>query len=440
MELKKSYYNELIKENESGEKLIYNFNTGAFILMNEKAYQLMENIEILEFKQLDDESIGYLKLMKENGLVVEKKIDEIEILDFKEKLATYDSNSLILTITPTTNCNMKCIYCYEANNKILSSTMTKEIQDAIVEFVKKKIKNLSILSVVWYGGEPLLEKEIIYYLSREFIKLSELYHVQYSASMITNGVLLDYSTSVFLKEQCRVKYVQITIDGLKEYHDKRRIMKDGSRSFDVIMDNIDKIKDILKVTIRVNVDQNNLNHIENFVYFLMNDKKIGNSVNLYFDKVNDYTAAYNCDISSFIGQKDLNSLLKKIYSNIVYNGNNNLISLESYISPKIKNCGATNINNYIIDSDGYIYKCLTLVGVKEAAIGKITEEIDVIKHKKWVFHELDTKCKVCKQRPLCQGGCVFREIQNNEMHRCKFNSEDYKFALNTIYEIERGNL
>lgn len=67
--------------------------------------------------------------------------------------------------------------------------MSERIQDAIIHLVEMHKSNLQALSVVWYGGEPLLAISIIKRLSLRLIQLCKEANISYSAYMITNGYL-----------------------------------------------------------------------------------------------------------------------------------------------------------------------------------------------------------------------------------------------------------
>src|SRR5690606_23118219 len=100
-----------------------------------------------------------------------KKIDELSSIKLNRAKSKYHDNSLSLTIAPTLDCNMCCPYCYEDKNK---TVMSEEIQNKLIDFVERHLKdypNIESFTVTWYGGEPLLQKEIVYNLSRELIKL-----------------------------------------------------------------------------------------------------------------------------------------------------------------------------------------------------------------------------------------------------------------------------
>ena len=65
------------------------------------------------------------------------------------------------TLYLTENCNLKCSYCYEGDDKrkkILSSDDLKTAIDFIVQHNPEGEK----LDLTFLGGEPLLNKKLIY--------------------------------------------------------------------------------------------------------------------------------------------------------------------------------------------------------------------------------------------------------------------------------------
>ena len=118
-----------------------------------------------------------------------------------------------------------------------------------------KIENFTGLHVSWFGGEPLINRECLLYLSKNFLKISRFYKRRYSADMTTNAYLLDYDTFEEMLD-CNIKKFQITVDGTEALHDSQRYLKNGGGTYRQIMDNLNKImkskRNDFEITIRVN--------------------------------------------------------------------------------------------------------------------------------------------------------------------------------------------
>ena len=112
--------------------------------------------------------------------------------------------------------------------------------DAICREVQEAAERKKNIHISWYGGEPLLAKDAVWDLSKQFLKSCETFGAYYSATIITNGYLIDDETvENFLKY--KIVKVQITIDGPPDIHNKRRKLKNDSKpTFDVILKNVKK--------------------------------------------------------------------------------------------------------------------------------------------------------------------------------------------------------
>ena len=96
--------------------------------------------------------------------------------------------------------------------------------------------------------------------------------VGYSASIISNGTCWPDDAASFIRQH-RIRQVQISFDGLKAHHDKRRRYRRGrapqadSSSFDEAVRVVDALLDCVRVDVRFNVDQGNEGDLEGFIAF-----------------------------------------------------------------------------------------------------------------------------------------------------------------------------
>lgn len=132
-------------------------------------YIIADINQMIESENYDDGSPHIIELLKEIEFIKLENEDE-EKHQREIKMAKIDNDEdLFLTIIPTTNCNFKCVYCYEEYNPL---TINEAMQQNIVNFVMNKIKKCRNLYVSWFGGEPLLALDKIKALSNEFIKIA----------------------------------------------------------------------------------------------------------------------------------------------------------------------------------------------------------------------------------------------------------------------------
>ena len=136
--------------------------------------------------------------------------------------------------------------------------MDEKVEKEIVDLLLKNSKTINNFSVTWYGGEPLLAMDVIERLSKEFIEICDKNEIYYSASIITNGYLLTPAIAKKLID-LKIEFMQITIDGSKETHDKRRILANGKGTFDKIISNLKECSlNMPNTALRINTDKKNL--------------------------------------------------------------------------------------------------------------------------------------------------------------------------------------
>lgn len=434
MKLKKSFYNLEISKEIDGKILLYNSYSGALGVIEPDVYKIYSNIEVVnEDEILEQKILDNIETMISNGFLVDANEDELKKIELENRLIRYNitgTNTLHLTIAPTLNCNMSCPYCYEKKE---NKNMSDEVQEKLEVYIKNYIlahKEIKNLDVAWYGGEPLLVKDIITHLSQKFITFCNENNINYGAHIITNGVLLNKETAIELKERCLITGVQITLDGVGEKNNITRVLKNGEDSFKIITENINQVKDIIRISVRVNVSkENNKECIKLIEYF--NEMKWNKKVDLYFAPVKD---------SEF---SDLNT------SNIVFNPeefNENLIEyqktlikLKLYDNVKYptnyEGCSALSINNLVVDPDGNFYKCWHRINIKKHQIGNVYKGITPNnEYRNWLLIGMAEKCKTCKTYPVCRSGCPELRTEDENNVICEMPENYVKKLIKIYYE------
>jgi uncharacterized protein len=350
-----------------------------------------------------------LQQLKRGGFLCDDDYDEYRLLTVRRHMRQYANTSLGLTIAPTLNCNLRCLYCFEnPDTTVMSENVIKKLVEFVSHYIKKGIKSFS---TTWYGGEPLMCFEEIQTLSNELIALCKKNKVEYSAALITNGTLLDKDTVMKLKRM-KVGYVQITLDGPREIHDKRRPFRNPGRgsSFDTIMANLKEAAGKIPIALRINLDVTNKEQALDFVSSLTNRKWFSkrlqgpNAISPYYGYVKKYTKSCGCSKDDILNpgdfwEKDL-ELKRYFYKNFK--------GYEYY--PNLSfGCLATNIQAFVVDAGGKLYKCWNHLGFTEKSCGNIFEPLELqplsINYLTESF-ESDKECKECKVLPICMGGCV----------------------------------
>ena len=271
---KPSKYN-LIDEDESGYFLIANTLSRALIRVNTATLREVKEIfseTVININSMNGKKI-LAQFLVENGFLIPENFDELEFLrNLYEKFRNWEK-SLGIGIIPTLNCNFDCVYCYEDH---LALDMPKEVENSIVEYVKRNLPDREKLSISWFGGEPTLKLGRIKDLSSVLMNICKNNGCVYEGAITTNGFLLT-STNVEILKDCCIEDVQVTIDGPAAIHNKRRFLRSGKGTFDTILDNVINSAHLFeKFIIRINIDTFNANSIIELLEIL---EKARNKVN-----------------------------------------------------------------------------------------------------------------------------------------------------------------
>lgn len=171
-----------------------------------------------------------------------------------------------LILFPTEKCNFRCTYCYE---DFEIGKMSKQTQEAVKNLISRRAPHLKKLSFSWFGGEPLLAKDVVFNIAKHAYEVCKAHDIHFSGGLTTNAYLLDRETAEQLIEY-RQDFYQITLDGHGDMHDVLRRRADGKGTFNQIWENLVALKQIPKrfeCLLRIHVRRDNIDNLE----FLMKE-------------------------------------------------------------------------------------------------------------------------------------------------------------------------
>jgi uncharacterized protein len=424
-----SKYNFLFKSEKYGF-LNYNSISNSFIKLNSEIYNKLKSNE---FNQIDVDVKNELIKLK---IIVNEEDDNNFFLELKTSYykSVFQDNILGLAIAPTLACNFDCIYCFEHNKS--SNTINEETINKIIAFIKSHDR-ISGLNITWYGGEPLLEIKKIYLLYK---KISELGIPLLRHGMVTNGYLL-VGERLNLVKKMRLDYIQFTIDGLEDTHNKKRLHKNRKiGTFKTIIENINGFIEVnpkTKVIIRIHVDKDN-KHEYAILYNEFQNKWENKNVYIYPAFIRGDINSCSSSCSSFTEQNEM----FRFYSDLYLKQGFNVKFFPEY---DLGGCNATSINTYVLGPEGELYKCWNDIGIKERIIGYI--DSNVLINKPILLKYLvdankyeDPTCRDCILFPVCSGGCPYYRVEksvtgiDNYPLLCSIGKESIKECLEIHYE------
>ena len=254
--LKPSSYNFYFPIETNGA-VLFNSRTGAAMAADEATSRAI--VLLLQDPQRAAPTGSNFCRTKEvlvrGGFLVADDLDELGEIRRRRVARQAEIGGLSLTVAVTLACNFRCVYCYQSHPV---ENMEFGTADALLRFAVERLAPATSLDVTWFGGEPLLNVEIIEYLTRRFKAICDEKACSYKATMITNGYRLTAEMARRLAG-ADIRDYQISIDGERDYHDRQRPLAGGQGTFDVLMKNLSAAaKEVSSITVRINLLRENI--------------------------------------------------------------------------------------------------------------------------------------------------------------------------------------
>ena len=202
------------------------------------------------------------------GVFIKGPVEEISPIDketLEKQVKYYDENILLrkFCLEVTEDCNFRCKYCpntlaedYRQHTKTYMSfdvaqqsidyyyKQYTKIFNKLNDQAKALILDIASPTLSWYGGEPLLNFEVILNSAEYFKSLPWSLHniptEKLEFTLNTNLSIMNEEILKFLVENKVILFA--SLDGPKEEHDKCRVFTTGKGTFDVAYANLMEIK------------------------------------------------------------------------------------------------------------------------------------------------------------------------------------------------------
>lgn len=374
----------------------------GILLLNTVTYELVfleqKEFELLKFPDLNNSTILYL--IEQYFLVPEDFNDKqfaLQVTNARIQIQDIYTNPPLsfFVILPTTGCNARCFYCFEAGAKV--SNMTEQTAHDVADFIERK--GAPKIKIQWFGGEPLVNIKAIDTISKDLTDKN----IDFSSIMVSNGYLLDEEVIKRAVDLWKLERIQITLDGTEEIYNKIKnyVYKDVNSPFIRVLNNIENaLKADIQINIRLNMDEHNSDDLFDLSKSLV-------------ERFNKYKNCYIYVVRLF---EDTCSKIKNRETSERHKIIENSIELQNYINsnmpkPALKElsksfaspntCMACSDSAVMIVPDGHLGKCEHFVD--SDFYGSIySDEIDIKKITK--YKERSTvvpKCDDCELRSLC---------------------------------------
>lgn len=419
MVIKESVYNRETKIND--DYLMYNTFTRKYMKYNQATrLGLKKLMSTLDKGEFTVQEFQVIKNLIERGFLVNDNIDEVNNIKHIEGKVKLSKGLYYLVLQPTLDCNFRCPYCYEKHKSV---SMNEEVAQNVVSLIDNVSKENERLLIGWFGGEPLLEKNLILRLSKKIRQTCDKNQCRYQCSMTTNGYLLDEEFIEHIDE-IGLKHIQVTLDGNKEYHNKMRPLINGEGTYEVIEKNLKKLikKDIF-LTLRINVKEYNYEHIGEIFDIIPQDERHKVQINL-------------CNVF----QEDTKLSMFNIYMEALNKGYK-----VGVFTNRFKTCEANINKTIVVDPEGMCAPC-SVAAENNFYYGKLNKEGTIDFINKDGFDEFNgfspcntENCSKCNQLAMCMGGCKYSKFLNPKICNGKLPdglSLDEKILLHYYSDVK----
>jgi uncharacterized protein len=402
---------------EDGSYILWNSFTGAMCVFKP---QQRQGVQALLKQGYTGEPKGVVKYLSDNGFMVPKGTNEYRKVQLAFGQQHYRQDILELILLSSEDCNFRCNYCYEDFKR---GTMLPSVREGIKNMVERRAPHLRQLTVGWFGGEPLYGFQAMEDLGPFFIEIAENHSLTYLSHITTNGYLLTPDVAEKLLSW-RVLNYQITMDGMREQHDKKRPARDGSGTFDVIISNLIELKkrpERFRVRIRVNYDRENHPYLEELLLLLEKEFADDHRFSVGFHGVGRWGGPNDKDLE-VCGVNEAKVVKERLRKSAKEKGFRPAGTIRDLNSLGKNVCYAARPYNFVVGADGKLMKCTIALDKEDHNIvGQLMPNGDMVlnadNYALWVepAFQSDTNCQKCAILPTCQGiSCPLIRIENNK--------------------------
>lgn len=434
----------------NGYNLVLDVNSGSVHVVDDVVYDLIPVLEDAVKKKCPKDRLLFLagQALQEAGASYGKEevaeaVDEIVELAEAEMLYTEDIyepyiqefkdretvvKALCLHIAH--DCNLACKYCFAEEGEYHGrrAIMSYEVGKKALDFLVRNSGNRVNLEVDFFGGEPLMNWQVVKDLVAYGRSLEEPFHKKFRFTLTTNGVLLNDEIMEFANRE--MANIVLSIDGRKEVHDFMRPHRGGQGSYDEIVPKYIKVAESrgqMNYYVRGTFTRHNLDFSKDVLHLADLGFKQISVEPVVADEKEDY-AIRKEDIPVILEQYDelAKEIIKRKKEGKGFNFFHFMIDLEGgpCVAKRLSGCGS-GTEYLAVTPWGDFYPCHQFVGMERFLMGNVDEGIvntairDEFKNCNVYAKE---KCKNCFAKFYCSGGCAA-------------NSYNFHGSINDVYDI-----
>ncbi len=351
------------------------------------------------------------------------------------------------------DCNIRCAYCFASQGDFKGerSLMSYEVGKNALDLLVRSSGNRKNLEVDFFGGEPLMNFEVVKQLVDYGRSLEGPFGKNFRFTLTTNGVLLNDENMAYINEN--MDNVVLSIDGRKAVNDKMRYTIQGGGTYDIIVPKFKKLiegRNGKSYYVRGTFTKNNLDFAKDVIHMADLGFK-STSVEPVVAKPSDPYALTEEDIDVLNAQYDelAEEMLKRYNTEEAFDFFHFALDLGQgpCVVKRLTGCGAGS--EYLaITPEGDVYPCHQFVGDEHFKMGNVMAGIldfGLTTEFKNAHVYNKEKCRDCWAKFYCSGGCHANAYNFNEsiykpydlgceLEKKRIENSIYLYAKRTLAE------
>jgi len=444
------------------KKILYDLNTDSIIQVDDKlTYDILKfagKYDIVDlYKQISRKHAGVkeskivetIKPLKDAGFFISPPPNFSQLKNLKQKLMRHRPSKIQLCVTQ--GCNLACIYCYaeesgsNAKNQLMSFETAKQSVDYLVR-ISGSQKNLSIQ---FFGGEPLMNFELIKKVVEYTNSLSKKIKKNFHYGISTNCTLLTEEVQNYLVEN---RFgILVSVDGDEEIHNRQRPFRDGRDSYKIVIKNAIalnekylKEKRLTPPRIRANIINGNANRLAEITDSFADlgfkaigiapiMERLGDNAPLGMDDeaLDKWNKQADDQFCYWLDRTEKGKEVKNAYIKREVQRRFDMLKSKRIFGGV--RCGVgRNVNT--VDVDGNIYPCHRYPGMDKYIIGNVYTGLNREKISSYyddIMNNMLKNCSTCWLRFKCGGPCPW-QVSAEEGNICpsdKLSCDDRKHSF-----------
>lgn len=416
----------------NGYNIVMDVNSGSVHVVDDIVYDMIPLVEPLVTEGIKDadtikaavlnlanipypqeeitEAVDEVLELEKAGQLFAPDIYENYIFDFKKRQTVV--KALCLHIAH--DCNLACRYCFAEEGEYHGrrALMSFEVGKKALDFLVANSGNRVNLEVDFFGGEPLMNWDVVKQLVEYGRSLEKSNNKKFRFTLTTNGILLNDEILEFVNKE--MGNIVLSIDGRKEINDKMRPFRGGQGSYDIIVPKFQKLaesRDQFNYYVRGTFTHNNLDFGEDVKHLAdLGFEQI--SVEPVVAEPSEPYALKEEDLPVLLEEYDklAAELLKRQKEGKGVNFFHFMIDLSGgpCVAKRLSGCGS-GTEYLAVTPWGDFYPCHQFVGKEEFLMGNVDDGIvrtDIRDEFKTCNVYAKEKCRNCFAKFYCSGGCA----------------------------------